>query len=60
MKTINVDMYQTLAVAVGVLYLGGFLINAATIIDQIYTGKVMPEYESTHDTNVPIPIAIAS
>ena len=25
MKTINVDMYQTLAVAVGVLYLGGFL-----------------------------------
>lgn len=25
MKTLNVDMYQTLAVAVGVLYLGGFL-----------------------------------
>jgi ESS family glutamate:Na+ symporter len=25
LKTINVDMYQTLAVAVGVLYLGGFL-----------------------------------
>ncbi len=24
-------------------------INAATIIDPIYTGKVMPEYESTHD-----------
>jgi len=25
LKTLNVDMYQTLAVAVGVLYLGGFL-----------------------------------
>ena len=25
MHTLNIDMYQTLAVAVGVLYLGGFL-----------------------------------
>ena len=35
-------------------------IKAAAIIEPMYIGKVMPVIESSHESTVPMPIAIAS